>query len=190
MRCPSQFCIWTSDSLLSFSATGLLLGCGLWCLLSAECSWEYVWSSVVETFWPRAANNTIQAMNLLCFNWRQFWTWLTNICEIEPVVLGSIGPDPRLQPLVDPALGLGRPGAASDGLVQPWHTPRALFLLYHDFYLNLNRQKSNELKNSLAGNLEWLSRHFLTWFKGWIFRLFVVFAKHRTRHVSGVPHHG
>ena len=33
--------------------------------------------------------------------------------EIEPSVWGRVGPDPRLQPQVDKARGLGRPGAAS-----------------------------------------------------------------------------
>ncbi len=46
------------------------------------------------------------------------------IYEIEPVVWGRVGPDPRLQPHVDTvrgpqAQGLGRPGAATKGLVQP-----------------------------------------------------------------------
>ena len=35
------------------------------------------------------------------------------IYEIEPVVWGRVGPDPRLQPQVDTARGLGRPGAAT-----------------------------------------------------------------------------
>ena len=37
------------------------------------------------------------------------------VYEIETAVWGRVGPDPRLQPQVDTARGLGRPGAANVG---------------------------------------------------------------------------
>ncbi len=84
---------------------------------------------------------------------------LNNSCivyEIEPLVWGRVGQNPWVQPRVDPArglaaLGLGRPGAAPKGLVQPCPKPRALFHKQYRSYLAFRTTRGTSVfENELA----------------------------------------
>ncbi len=66
----------------------------------------------------------------------------------RPLVGTSSGPSPR-------ALGLSQPETATKGLVQSWHKPKTLFLLYN-YLSHLEHESKNQLDQSKSNPFRWV----------------------------------